>query len=190
MKLGEILAGQEGRGVFRAPTKRIKLKVLGANASGEQTVADAEAVLSFVPEHEREEARIEAERSLAKQYPGLVPEPVLHDARVYHLLQRALRDADDPRQPFAEGGVVQLKRALHQRTALDAYVAYERWCAQEFPEQVDEDVFEQLVEEAKKKSLVDLLSAHDSSRILEAMPSLVAHFGRSRTQTSGGGEPG
>src|SRR5579859_3319296 len=191
MKLGEIQTGQGGRGVYRAPTKPVKIKVLSTSPSGEQQVSDAEAVLAFVSEHEREEARVEAERDLAKRYSGgIIPQSVLDDAVVYYVLQRALRDADDPRQPFADGGVAQLKSALHQRAAIDLFVTYQRWCAQEFPPQVDDEVFESMVEEARKKSLADLLSAFDSSQILAAMPSLVALFGKSKTQTSGGGEPG
>jgi hypothetical protein len=73
---------------------------------------------------------------------------------------------------------------------LDLAMEYDRWCAEEFPERVDEDTFEALVEEAKKKSLGDLLSSRESSEILRALPSLVAHFGKSTIPPSGDGDPG
>lgn len=189
MKLGDIIAGGGSTGAYRAPTKSVKFKVLGENSQSEQVIADARAELRFVPEDEAVECRDTAERVLRKKFADAIPADLLLDERAFQLLQRALRDADDPRQPFA-ASVTELRSGLQRREANRLVNVYEQWVAEEFPEQVDDDIFEQLVEEAKKKSLADLLSSHESSTILRALPSLVAHFGKSPMLTSGDGELG
>lgn len=190
MKLGEIITGKAG-GVYDAPTRPVRFKVIGKRANGEQVVADAEAVIAFVPESQRVESRVAADKALRMSFPdGNAPADLLNDERVYHLLLKCLKDSDDHRQPFAMT-VDELKGSLHRRVAVDLYTAYEKFSADEFPEEMDVDTFEQLVEEAKKKSLCDLLSSHGSELILRALPSLAAHFGKSQpTPTSGAGEPG
>ena len=189
MKLGEIITGKAG-GVYEAPTRSVKFKVIGRRATGEQVVADADASIAFVPEALRVESRVAAEKALRKEFPDGAPSDLLNDERVYHLLLKCLKDSDDHRQPFAMT-VDELKSSLHRRVAVDLYTAYEKFSADEFPEDIDVDAFEQLVEEAKKKSLADLLLSHGSEQILQALPSLVAHFGKSnQTPTSGAGEPG
>jgi len=185
MKLGDIL----GAG-FEAPHHKVTFKVIGKDRQGSQVVADASAVLAFVSEDDRKECWREADRETRKKYPdGDAPEAVTSDERCYHLLCRALRDEDDPRQPFA-GNVGELRRALSANTFVELMRTYNEFCADEFPPHVDVDTFEKLAEEAKKKSLLDLLSQYDSWTILRALPSLVARFGKLKTETSGGGELG
>lgn len=191
MQLGDIFAGAgaSGSGVYRAPTKSVKLKLV-QEIDGELFVADGRAVLRFVPEDAAEECRIAAEKELRVQFPdGGVPGDLLADNRAFHILQRALRDTDDPRKPFA-ASVRELKSALQQRAAIEAFDTYAQWVREEFPAQVDDETFEELVEAASKKSLPDLFSDFDSAKISRAWPSLVAHFGKSKTLTSGAGEPG
>lgn len=189
MKLGEIVTGRAGS-VFDAPTKSVKFKLIGSKANGDGLISEAEAVLAFVPEDQRTEARINAEKAMRKQFPdGNIPEDLLSDERVYHLLHKSLKDSDDHRQPFASS-VDELKRFMHRRTILDLATAYEQFCADEFPEVVEDDVFEQLVAEAKKKSLGDLISSYEPEKILRALPSLVAAFGKSQPETSGDGKHG
>jgi hypothetical protein len=191
MQLGDIFAGasKAGSGVFRAPTKSVKFKVV-RDIDGELFVADARAVLRFVPEDAAEECKVAAEKELRKKFPDGAPVELLLNARAFHVLQRALRDVDDPRVPFASS-VDELKGALQERVAVDVYNTYVEWVKEEFPEIVDDETFDELVEAASKKSLPDLFSLFDSSKIRRAWPSLVAHFGRSTpTQMSGGGEPG
>jgi hypothetical protein len=102
VKLGDLLAGGVSEGVYVAPTKAVTFKVIGKNAEGQQTVADAKAVLAFVPEGEREEARIAAEMYLRKKFPaGDAPQDIASDLKAFYVLQRALRDPDDVAQPFA-----------------------------------------------------------------------------------------
>lgn len=189
MQLGDIFAGGKSPGVYRAPTKHVKLKLV-QDIDGVLHVADAPAVLRFVPEDEAEECRIAAEKELRQQFPdGNIPSDLLADSKAFHILQRALRDADDPRRAFALS-VRELKSAMQQRVGVETWTIYQIWVAEEFPEQVDDETFEELVEAASKKSLPDLFSQFDSSKIRRAWPSLVAHFGKSKTPTSGAGEPG
>lgn len=191
MKIGDIFAGSgSSTGVYRAPTRQVKIKLIGDNEVAEQTVAETRAVLRFVPEDAAAETRVAAEKELREQFPdGNPPSDLVADARAFHLLQRALRDADDPRQPFAMS-VKELRASLQRREALGLFASYTQFVTDEFPEHIDDDLFAELVDEAAKKSLSALLSSHDSSKILRALPSLVEHFGRSPTPTSGDGEPG
>jgi hypothetical protein len=191
MKLGEIL--RKSGGAFRAPTKPVKFKVIGRDpSSGDQTVADAEAVLVFVDESEREEALIESEKYIRKKFPDgvMLSADRLTDSHTYHLLAKALRDADDPRQPFAAGGVSELRASLHRNEAQHVYSEYLRFVDEEFPEHVDDETFEELADAAAKKSLRDLLSSFDLSTIRRALPSLVARFSKSTTPTSSDGRHG
>lgn len=190
MKLGDIFAqASKGSGVYRAPTKRVKFKVM-QEIDGELHWADAEAALRFVPEDEAEDGRIAAEVELRKKFKGdVVPTDLLADARAFELLHRSLRDADDDRVAFAQSTQA-LKSALQVREAQRLHQAYLEWAHEEFPDLVDDETFEELVEAASKKSLPDLFSQFDSSKIRRAWGSLVAHFGKSQTPTSGAGEPG
>jgi hypothetical protein len=191
VQLGDIFAGagKSGSGVFRAPTKPVRFKVVN-DVDGELYVADARAVLRFVPEDVAEECKIAAEKELRKKFPDGAPVELLLNARAFHVLQRALRDSDDSRVPFA-ASVDELKGALQERVAVEVYNTYVEWVKEEFPETVDDETFEELVEAAAKKSLPDLFSLFDSSKIRRAWPSLVAHFGKSKpTPTSGDGALG
>lgn len=185
MNLSDILMGKSGP-TFDAPSKSVKFKVIGRDPQGSQTVADAEAALVFVTEDERTEARVAAELEVRKR--GTADPEVLYDTRVYRLLTYALRDSEDHRKPFVSD-VNLLQRSLNRRTVMELFSAYEQFVADEFPAQMDEELFEKLVESAKGKYLSDLLSSHDSWTILRAMPALVAHFGQLQTETSGSGEP-
>lgn len=189
MKLGEIVSSKSG-GAFRAPTKPVKFKVLGQNNRGEQIIADAEAVLVLVPEEEREAALIDSEKAMRKQFPdGIVSPDRLLDSHAYHTLAIALRDTDDAAALFAPN-VPALKGALHKNVARALYEQYLEFCNDEFPEVVDDETFAAMIEDAKKKSLPDLLSQYGSSTMKRAWGSLVAHFGTSPTPTSGDGELG
>lgn len=187
MKLGDLFTGKRAsEGACTAPTKSVKFKVLGER-DGEQLMTEASAVFRFVPEDEAETCRIEAERALRDEFPGGAPADLIEDARAFRIIQRALRDEDDPRQPFARD-VASLQAALQQRVAVDLFRTYIEWARVEFPETVDDEMLDKLIAEASKKSLPDLLSQFDSSEISRAWGSLVAHFGKLRkTPTSSAG---
>lgn len=174
MKLGDILSGS---GSCRpAPTRLASFKVVGYDNAHGRVVADATARLTFVDERSRLDALAEVNADLAKTHKT---EPATaarrSDEEIFHVLFRALKDADDPRQPFAES-VTALKNALVISVARELWEEYSAFVAEEFPPWIDEEEFKALVEEAKKKSLSDLLSSPSSSQIRRAMPSLVAHF--------------
>lgn len=187
MKLGEIRSGKGG--AYRAPTKPVKFTVMYQDAGGQQMFAEAEAVLRFVPEDEAEECRVAAAKKMASQFPDGAPQDLVAEARCCEILHRALRDKDAQREPFADSPA-DLRQALQQRTFEFLWDTYYDWSRAEFPDQVTEEDYEELVGDAAKKSLPDLLSQHGSSKIRRAWASLVAHYGRSRTQTSTAGEPG
>lgn len=176
MKLSDFLS-QAGGHASLAPTKPVKFKVLGRNQGGEQVVADAEAILVFVSEKERQEAIRDAHQELRRLYDKMpVPDERLSDEISYQLLFRALRDSTDQRVAFA-GSVPELRAAMSLRVCSELVATYHEWVAQEFPEEIDEEQFQKLVEEAKKVCFFDLVSAFGSRTIQRAMPSLLAISG-------------
>lgn len=189
MNIGQIL--QKAGGAFAAPTKTVTFKVVGRDADGRQIISDASAALVFVDEREREAALIESEKFLRTKFPDgvMLSADRLLDSNTYHLLQKALRDSDDARKPFAFT-VDDLKSCLQRNHAVKVYADYLRFVDEEFPEEVDSDTFEELAEAAGKKSLSDLLSQFGSSVIRRALPSLAARLSKSQTPTSTDGEPG
>jgi hypothetical protein len=82
-----------------------------------------------------------------------------------------------------------LKLALVRREAARAWAEYQTFEFEEYPPFITPEEEAALVEEARKKSLADLLSSGSSSRILQGWGSLRAAFGRSPTPTSSAGEP-
>src|SRR5258706_16127328 len=143
MKLGEIITGRAG-GVYEAPTRAIRFKILGRNAQGAQVVADAHAVLAFISEDSRGRASADAEKEMRRKFPeGNAPADLLIQERIFHLLVRALRDADDDRQPFTSSPL-ELKSALQKNVAEAIFIEYGQFCADEFPDAIKEETFNEL----------------------------------------------
>jgi hypothetical protein len=148
-------------------------------AKGEVLVdQDLLAVATDKAEHERDEAYRDADAAVRKFYGGKSEPPIdrIVAERNYHLLAKALRDADSPSDAFA-ASVMQLKSALVLDEAKRVFDEYEAWIAEEFPDSVDEETFKKLVEDAKKKSLNDLLTSYGFATIHRALGSLAAHSG-------------
>jgi len=176
MKLHEFL--DQANDDNLAPAKPVKFKVIGSNAKGHQTTMDASAVLVFVPEHARQRALLEAEKAMHAESDGKVISPDRQDdENIYHILFEALRDESDHRTYFARN-FKELKLALVKPVAKELYTTYTHWVSEEFPASIDDAQFDALVEEAKKKSLVDLLSCTEFSTILRVLPSLAALYGK------------
>lgn len=181
MKLSDFLNAQ-GR-ARPAPTRPINFKVLGRDQRASVMVADASAELAFVPEGARQEALRDADKIVMDAYgSATVPTDRREDERAYHVLYRALRDKDDPRQPFADS-ISELKGALVLPEAQRLYNEYKQFEAEEFPDIVDAEMFERMVEEAKKNSLSDLLSSFGFDVVRRSMPGLISRLGKSLTQT-------
>lgn len=189
MKLGNFLERSRKGQATPAPTRPVKFRVLSKDSNGERTIVEASAVLAFVDDEERREALIAAEKSLREEFPtGEIPSERLKEEYAYHVLARALRDEEDTAAQFATD-VKQLRRALHSMDRVRIYDEYVAFIADEFPEDVDQDTLEKLVEEAEGKSLRALLSDYGYSQIRAALPSLAARYGTSQTGTSGGTGP-
>lgn len=183
MKLGEhFLTGGRSRS---APTRSVSFRACGTAPGGvEKMIAEVSACLAFVNEGARAEAIRDANDYLLKFYRGQpIPAQAREDEETYHILNLALRDAGDPRQPLCANGVDELRQALVLHVARELWVAFTAFMAEEFPSQVSAETFGELVEDAKKKSLPDLLSGYGFSTILRSLPSLAAALGTSPTQT-------
>jgi hypothetical protein len=151
MKLGDILTRSRRGDAMTAPTKPVTFKVLGRDADGVLTTAEAHVVLAFVDDQERAEALRAAEKALRADFPdGDAPPELLTEERTYQVLVRALRDEDDPRAPFAES-VRQLRGALHHLEFSRLLKVYEQFVAEEFPEVVTPEQLDQLVDEASNQ---------------------------------------
>lgn len=173
MKLGEFLS-QQGAGARQAPTRTARVKLVGVDGQMLGRVADARAEIAFVPEAARQEALRDADRAIRDLY-GKDPPPDERrdDEHKYHILHRALRDCDDPRQPFADS-VRELKGALVLAEAARIWAEYCQFVEEEFPDSVDTETFERMVEEAKKASLPGLISSYGFDAVRRSMPGLLA----------------
>lgn len=164
MKLNDFLL--QGR---PAATRSVTFRVLGNDAGMNGVVADARAELAYVSEHVRHEAMREADAALREAYAGKDPqEDRRNDERTYHVLCRALRDADDVRQPFA-GTVRELKGALVLAEAHRIWAAYADFMDEEFPDEIDAETFEKLVADSKKNTLADLISSYGYAAVRRLM---------------------
>lgn len=174
MKLHDFL-GQQAR---PAPTRTVTFRIMGNDSRMVGRVATATAEIAFVPEGVRQRAIREAEKAIAEEYAGEpVPADRREDERSYHILFHALRDKDDVRQPFADS-VKELKGALVLPEAQRLWSEYKQFEAEEFPEWVDGDTFEKLVEEAKKNSLSVLLSSFGFDVVRRSMPGVIARLAK------------
>jgi hypothetical protein len=167
-----------------APTRAVTFKVIGSGPGSTRIVVDAKAELAFVDEDDRLKALRSASDYIKKTYDGEPDRGRRFDEEIYFVLLLALRDADDINAPFASTAL-QLRNALVLPEALRLWDAYQRFLREEFPEEISAEEMAELVEEAKKKSLLALLSSKGSSQILSAWGSLVAAAsGESQEPTS------
>jgi hypothetical protein len=181
MKLHDFLTAQ-GR-AHPSPTRPVAFKVLGVDGQMQGLVADAAAELAFVPEAARQEGLRDAERAVREQYgEDAAPEDRRDDEGKYHVLFRALRDKDDVRQPFADS-VKELKNALVLPEAARLWREYHQFVDEEFPDAVDAETFEKLVEAAKTSFLPALLSSFGFDAVRRSMPGLLARLRKSPTPT-------
>jgi hypothetical protein len=151
--------------------------------------AEVTATLAYVDEFQRAEALAAAEKSVRSRFPtGPLPEVQLGNEETYQILFRALRDAEDPKRPFADS-VDELRLSIVKPVAAWLYREYELLIEEEFPTIPTDEQFDELVADAEKKSLRALLTSMGFLRLARALPSLAAHFARSPIETSGAGEP-
>lgn len=179
MKLADILDSPTAHHVNGRP---IDFIVIGINSRGESVQAPASAKFRFVNEQERAELFAKADAEVAKRYDGKAPFDRQIDERNYYLLHAALRDADSPSDPFAVS-VMKLRNSLVREEAQRIYKAYEDWIEEEFPAHVDDAEMAKLIEEAKKNSMLDLLTSYGFKRTLSALRSLAATSGEPSTRT-------
>lgn len=171
MRLGDFL---DAPATIPVVQRLVTFRLVGTNRSGERVKHEqAQALLWFVTEWQRQEAYRDADKALAEIYKDRpIPVDRLIDERNYHVLFRALRDPSPPHPTFADT-VLQLQNALVIDEAQHVWSEYERFREEEFPSHIDEKAFAALVEEAKKNSLSDLLTSSGSSLIRRAWPSLL-----------------
>ena len=169
MKLSQFFSSPAALTVRGRP---VRVRIIRREQS--LTVADAEALLSFVSESDRAEAHRQADEAINARYKGRpVPDDARSDERCLHVLQLALRDVDPPHGLFADTPD-QLRNALTLPAIQELWAEYQRYLAEEFPPYVDATEFGRLVEEAKKKPLPDLLDSFDCDFVRRSMPGLAS----------------
>jgi hypothetical protein len=180
MQLGNILDAARNQ---RAVTRLVKFKIVATNRQEQRTTAAVEALLAFVAADDHQEALVRAQEALAKRFPSrpLSANVVLSEEQ-YHFLALALRDSADPAKPFASS-VDDIRLAIPGPVAAVLMSEYQRFVDEEFPDIVEDDEFEKLVEDAKKKPFADLLTSYGFSQIQRALGSLAARSGASLTRT-------
>ena len=169
-----------------APFEPVSFEILHQAASGESHKISCNAVLVCISEKDRQKAMAEALKKCRKDYSEGIPPVRLAEEERYHILAEALRDADDTRKAFTSVG--QLRASLVSSTMADLWESFTNFLDREFPPVISKEEFAQLVEDAKKKSLGDLLSSMSSAKMTRSLPGLVYLFANSQTETSGDGE--
>lgn len=140
-------------------------------------VAEAPAVLRFVPDRLRLAAEDAASESLAK----LVSPPSSERRaaeEAYHFLVQAIRQSDAPASLFFDT-VDQCKSMLIDSEALRLRNEYERYKVSNFPESFTKEEAQKIADDARNFTLADLLRSHGYWQILRALPSLAVIFGAS-----------
>ena len=152
MRLGEHLNAKVRAGAIPAPTHPVIFRALARDAHGEQYVVDANAVLAFVDEDQRDRAIDAAEAEIRLKYPDAsAPAEKRRNAVAYQILLYALRDAEDPRVQLA-ATVEELRKALVQPVATRLYSEYIAFVDEEFPATPAEGDFAGMVDDAEKNS--------------------------------------
>lgn len=180
MRLGEIL---RSAGTAQPVNLRpVSFYVLLEDEHFVQNKARATAKLMFVNETEREQVRVDLHADLAKRYPSTqVADSVVRDEEIYHLLVRALRDETPDgngfHKPFA-ANVAELRSALHLVEVRRLKTEYEQFTLEEFPHKIDDATWAKLIEDAKKNSATDLLTAYGFENVVQVLSSLAGISGR------------
>lgn len=145
-------------------------------------VADASAVLRFVPERLRLAAEDAAAESLAKS--KTVPTPDRRASEeAYHFLVQAVRQESSPSVLFFDT-VEQAKSMLVDSEALRLRNEYERYKTTHFPATLTDEEAQRIAEDARNFTVADLLRSYGYWRTLSALPFLAVTFGASLTSTS------
>lgn len=180
MRLGDIL---RSAGTARPITLRpVSYNALVEGPRLEQLKAPVPAVLMFVSEAEREQVRIDLHADLFKRYPDKhVSDAIVRDEEVYHLLVRALRDKDPDENGYhapLASSVVELRSSLVMAEARRLKDAYDLFVVEEFPSKIDDETWAKLMEDAKKNSASDLLTAYGYESVVQALTFLAGRSGR------------
>lgn len=152
MQLGSILESGE----FHKVGREVTFHILRTSPEGHQDKARVEAVFHFVDEALRHEADRHAEEWLRNdplyKKTGIVPADKRREEEFYTFLARALRDKDDPTQPFCPlSDYHKLRKALVSDVVTYLLRAYKQYVRDEYPETITEEQTGELVEEALGK---------------------------------------
>jgi hypothetical protein len=145
-------------------------------------LAEAQAVLRFVPERLRLRAEDDAADSLAKLKTAATTERRAAE-EAYHFLVQAVRQADAPGSNFFET-VDEAKSMLVLDEALRLKSEYERYKSVNFPEILSDEEARKIAEDAKNFCVADLLRSYGFWPILRALPFLAVQSGASLTPGS------
>lgn len=172
MNLHDILRSK-GRPVTVRP---VSFHAVSLDENGAQVKAEVPAVLVALNELERAQVRQDADKELARRFKDqLIVESVRRDEEIYHLLHKALKDAEPneagSHSQLAES-VAELRLSLVLLEARRLKEEYDRFMEDEFPERIDQETWNKLVEDAKKNSLPDLLTAYGYEKCRAVLRSL------------------
>lgn len=185
MKLGAILKSPANKSPIIS--RPVAFEIIGEGPDAAPFKSSVEAVFVPLSEDQREQALVEADAELAKKYQGQpVPAIVRVNSQTYHVLSKALRDAE----PAANGyhasfadSAAELRSAIPMPVCRRLDEEYTRFLAEEFPVPVGDDEFNSLVDEVKKNSLSDLLSEFGYEKAVALLRHLASTSGSSATQT-------
>lgn len=165
-----------------APSHRVAIRLCGKDRNGNEVMADAEAVMVLVSDDARLRCTEEAAAALAKA--GKAPtDERLRTEETYHVLCRALRDADQSSKPFFET-VLQAQSLLVAVEAVRIMREYQGFVDEHYPEVISVDEMQAMEDDARALFFGDLISKYGYWPIRRALPSLAATLGESRAARS------
>ena len=162
----------------KLPTHPIKIMLM----SREGDLAEADAVLMFIPDRLRLECLDRASESLAKLNTKPDEERKITE-ETYFFIQQIVKQVDNPMKNFFET-VDQAKSMLMECEVYKIKNEYDRYQATNFPAVLTAEEAGKISEDARNFLFADLLKSYGYWPILRALPFLATKYGAFQTPTS------
>lgn len=150
MKLNEFLTSLPGA-TGSAGRKRVTFTLTGKNSRAEDVSAPAYACFVRVSDKDEEQASLDAFKESREQSKdlGLLPQNLLERKERAHFLAHALREFEDPRQPFASAA--ELQTALSGNCLARLRDQYDAWVSEMYPAEIRKTDRDEAKADAQKK---------------------------------------
>ena len=150
MKLNDFLTSLPGA-TGSAGRKRVTFTLTGRNSRAEDVSAPGYACFVRVSDKDEEEANLAAFKDAREQSKdlGLLPQDLLDRKERAHFLASAMREFEDPRQPFAAAS--ELQTALSGNCLQRLRHEYDAWVSEMYPAEIQKSDRDAAKADAQKK---------------------------------------